>query len=135
MVIFKFIRETAKELHRIRETLSVPSADYSQIELRLLAHISKDPHLIEAFNNNIDGTLKGGQKSALEALNNGVKLTPEEFESILILDSDDDTKSCIHRPIMATIVRQANELAYAIERERYRKIKAQNNTLCTKQLR
>lgn len=84
----------------------------------------KNRGLVFKFNNNIDGTLKGGQKSALEALNNGVKLTPEEFESILILDSDDDSKSCIHRPIMATIVRQANELAYAIERERYRKIKS-----------
>ncbi len=30
------------------------SADYSQIELRLLAHISKDKHLIEAFTHNID---------------------------------------------------------------------------------
>lgn len=30
------------------------SADYSQIELRLLAHISKDKHLIEAFTSGID---------------------------------------------------------------------------------
>ena len=30
------------------------SADYSQIELRLLAHMSKDETLINAFNNNID---------------------------------------------------------------------------------
>lgn len=30
------------------------SADYSQIELRLLAHFSKDEHLIGAFQNNID---------------------------------------------------------------------------------
>jgi DNA polymerase-1 len=30
------------------------SADYSQIELRLLAHLSEDPHMIEAFNNNED---------------------------------------------------------------------------------
>ncbi len=30
------------------------SADYSQIELRLLAHFSKDEHLINAFNNDID---------------------------------------------------------------------------------
>ena len=30
------------------------SSDYSQIELRLLAHISQDKHLLEAFNNGID---------------------------------------------------------------------------------
>lgn len=30
------------------------SADYSQIELRLLAHMSQDENLINAFNNNID---------------------------------------------------------------------------------
>lgn len=29
-------------------------ADYSQIELRVLAHISNDPEMINAFNNNID---------------------------------------------------------------------------------
>lgn len=32
-----------------REGWSLLSADYSQIELRLLAHFSEDPHLIEAF--------------------------------------------------------------------------------------
>ena len=30
------------------------AADYSQIELRIMAHISKDKSLVEAFNNNID---------------------------------------------------------------------------------
>lgn len=30
------------------------SADYSQVELRLLAHMSKDENMIDAFNNNID---------------------------------------------------------------------------------
>jgi DNA polymerase-1 len=30
------------------------SADYSQIELRLLAHLSEDPHMIAAFKNNED---------------------------------------------------------------------------------
>jgi len=37
-----------------REEAVIVSADYSQIELRLLAHISKDTHLTEAFVNDID---------------------------------------------------------------------------------
>jgi len=32
----------------------IMSADYSQIELRLLAHVSGDEHLIEAFNSGVD---------------------------------------------------------------------------------
>lgn len=37
-----------------KENYYMLSADYSQIELRLLAHVAKDEHLIEAFNKNID---------------------------------------------------------------------------------
>jgi DNA polymerase-1 len=37
-----------------REDWVLLSADYSQIELRLLAHFSEDPHLLEAFNHHID---------------------------------------------------------------------------------
>lgn len=37
-----------------RENGLILSADYSQIELRLLAHISQDKHLIEAFSSGID---------------------------------------------------------------------------------
>ncbi len=45
---------------QVREAFVVPkgykmlSADYSQIELRVLAHITKDPGLLEAFNNDRD---------------------------------------------------------------------------------
>ncbi len=44
----------------IREVFAAPEhhvlmgADYSQIELRLLAHLSGDPELIKAFNHNVD---------------------------------------------------------------------------------
>lgn len=49
-----------KEGRRIREAFiakegcQLVSADYSQVELRLMAHFSQDKGLIEAFNNNLD---------------------------------------------------------------------------------
>ncbi len=46
------IREAFVPEHR--QGWSLLSADYSQIELRLLAHFSEDPHLIEAFKNGED---------------------------------------------------------------------------------
>lgn len=37
-----------------KENYLIMSADYSQIELRLLAHVSGDEHLIDAFNSGVD---------------------------------------------------------------------------------
>ena len=49
--------ELGKQLRKAfkpREGYLFIDADYSQIELRVLAHISNDEHMIEAFNNNED---------------------------------------------------------------------------------
>lgn len=49
-----------KEGRRIREAFVAPqgsqivAADYSQIELRIMAHLSGDTTLVDAFNNNLD---------------------------------------------------------------------------------
>lgn len=74
------------------------------------------------FAKGVEGCLKGGARSALEALNNGVNLTPTEFEAITSLDDTDDNSRKAFLSIYTTIVRQANELAYAVEKERYNKI-------------
>lgn len=72
----------------------------------------------------LDGCLKFGERSALTALNNGVKLSPVEFEAICSLDKDgEEAKNRKYMvDILSMIVRQANELAYAIEREKFNKL-------------
>lgn len=81
----------------------------------------KNRGLLFKFSKDMEGCLKGGERSALEALNNGVKLTPTEFEAIKVLDEEDNTKNPF-KSILSVIVKQSNELAYAIEKERYNKI-------------
>ena len=49
--------ERGKEMRKVfipDEGCTFVSADYSQIELRIMAHLSEDEHMIEAFNNNQD---------------------------------------------------------------------------------
>ncbi|MFP4416793.1 MAG: DNA polymerase I [Chitinispirillaceae bacterium] len=43
-----------REAFAAPENLMIVAADYSQIELRILAHLSNDPRLIEAFENDLD---------------------------------------------------------------------------------
>lgn len=78
------------------------------------------------FNKELEGCLKGGERSALEAMNNGIKFTPVEFEAMKALDDDDDVSRNPYKSIMTTVIRQANELGYAIEKERYNKTVKKN---------
>lgn len=82
----------------------------------------KNRGLLFKWNKELEGTLKCGERSALEALNNGVKFTPSEFEAMKALDDEVDNGKKAFNSIITTIVRQANELAYSIEKERYNKI-------------
>jgi hypothetical protein len=79
------------------------------------------------FRKDLEGCLKGGERSALEALNNGVNLTPIEFEAIKALDMS-ETDSTAFKSIMTIVIKQANELGYAIEKEKYNKIVKENES-------
>ncbi|MBI1992573.1 MAG: DNA polymerase I, partial [Candidatus Omnitrophica bacterium] len=48
------------------------AADYSQIELRILAHLSGDEHLIEAFHQGRDIQVQPEQRQAMKAVNYGI---------------------------------------------------------------
>jgi hypothetical protein len=82
----------------------------------------KNRGLAFKFKKDVEGCINGGARSALEALNNGVKLTPTEFEAIQCLDNEVEACKRIRNNIMTTVIRQANELAYAISREKYKKM-------------
>ena len=113
--------------------------DNSLMKVCLLMHLSKRNMFEESTNDweikrgypfkfkETGIVLSTGERSILEAMNNGVKFTSEEFEAMRALDSDDASKKPF-QGIMTTVIRQANELAYSIEKERYKKIKVSNES-------
>lgn len=65
----------------------------------------------------LEGNLKCGERSAWEAMNRGVLLTPTEFEAFKCLDKDEGQ---VLSPL-SLFIKHANEKAYAVSRERYNK--------------
>lgn len=62
-------------------------------------------------------SMRVGERSALYALTNGVKLTEEEYQAIVNFDKEDDDKMAKwHSTMLATILKQANELAIKEEK-------------------
>ena len=77
------------------------------------------------FNDEITTRLKLGDRSLMYAQNNlGVSFNDVEWSAMECLDRDsEEWYSKSFEPILSTIIRQANELAYSIEKERYNKSK------------
>jgi hypothetical protein len=72
---------------------------------------------------NTEGLLKVGERSLCMCANAGIKFTPIEFEAMRVLDKDgDELKTQKYKlNILSLIILQANELAYAIEKEKFSK--------------
>lgn len=63
--------------------------------------------------------LKTGEYSALIAMRCGIEFTDEEFEAMVSIDvSDDDKQAKFFSLPLSVVVRQANELLYAIHRKK-----------------
>lgn len=73
-----------------------------------------------AFNNELKGALRVGERSLLIAMNEGVRFTEEEFEAMRIMDKDgaDDNYSKYFSSPLSMVVRQANEILDYINRTR-----------------
>ena len=69
--------------------------------------------------------LKAGERSVLNAANQGVKFTEDEFEAMQILDKDDNKK--LSGSPLSIVVKAANELAFSYEKERFRRENTQEN--------
>jgi len=106
----------------------------SLVKVCLLMHLSKIEMYIPNDNQweiekrglnykfaELSGKLKFGERSILNAMNRGINLTAQEFEAIKCLDTEKENGGKYFESIVTTIVRQANELAYAIEKEKYNK--------------
>lgn len=104
----------------------------SLMKVLLIQHISKcelfvpsteswklSKGFLYSFNDNIETTLKLGERSIYMAMNCGVRFTEEEYEAVKILDKDDDKPNSFLSPL-SQLVKTANQLT-AIEN--YRKYK------------
>lgn len=115
------------------EPFNILNIDKKTLEkVLLLMHLSK----IEMFEPNdnqweiekrglnfkfaqLEGKLKFGERSILDATQRGIFLTAEEFEAMRSIDKKgEDTGSDFYSSTLSTIVRQVNEIAYIFEKER-----------------
>lgn len=78
------------------------------------------------FNDNLDTSLKCGERSIFMCMESGIPLTEEEYEAMKIIDKDDDSKQTYYSSLLTTIVKNANSLANAELKTEYNNIKKCN---------
>lgn len=62
-------------------------------------------------------SMRVGERSALYALNNGIKLTEEEYQAIVNFDKDDNDKQAkYHNSLLGDLLKMANQLAIIEEK-------------------
>ena len=113
---------------------SLPVNETSLLKVCCLQHISKVKMFVKnvdewqikhgkpyTFALNSEGTLKMGDRSLQMATSMGITFNESEWEAMKCIEKVDNATGVKHDPPLCVIVRQANELAYSIEYQKYKK--------------
>lgn len=113
---------------------SLPVNEISLVKVCCLQHISKakmftvniDEWQIKhgkpyTFALNSEGSLKMGDRSLQMATSMGITFNESEWEAMKCMDKMDNATMVKREAPLCVIVRQANELAYSIEYQKYKK--------------
>ena len=73
------------------------------------------------FREDLEGVLTVGDRAIMDAMLMGITVSPIEAEAIKTMDKENEPDNNPYKSILTLLVRQANEIAYAIERERFKK--------------
>lgn len=127
IVIQLFYAKKLREL--VKNDVYVPME--SVIKVCILMHLSKSDMFVPNDSDweikkgkvykfaDLEGKLKFGERSILLCMENGIKLTPSEFEAMRCIDNMNDTNvQKLFESPLSTIIREANELAWMVERSR-----------------
>lgn len=114
--------------------VSLPINETSLLKVCCLQHLSK----VKMFARNMDdwqvkhgkpytfaldsdSNLKMGDRSLQMATSMGISFSDSEWEAMKCLDKMDGTSIVKHESPLCTVIRQANELAYSIQYQKYKK--------------
>lgn len=104
----------------------------SIIRVLLIQHMSKCMILVEQtndwkrkngylydFNKNLNTSMKVGERSIYMCMECGISLSEEEYESIKIIDKDDEDKSIVFSSQLSNIIKIANDIVSFTGRKYY----------------
>lgn len=73
------------------------------------------------YKESLEGVLTTGDRAIMDTMRLGIDISPIEAEAMKAMDKENEIDNNPYKSLLTLIVRQANEMAYAIERERFKK--------------
>lgn len=73
------------------------------------------------YKESLEGVLTTGDRAIMDTMRLGIEISPIEAEAMKAMDKENEPDTNPYKSLLTLIIRQANEMAYAIERERFKK--------------